>query len=78
MSMSKRRESPQEELWVQTQALPQASGLGQARQRLRAEYTERSFAHLYETGGMRRTHLWVRRIYPSDCVFMVVHSILVC
>ena len=30
---------------------------GQALQRLRAEYTERSFAHLYRTGGMRRTHL---------------------
>ena len=30
---------------------------GQALQRLRAEYTERSFAHTYETGGMRRTHL---------------------
>ena len=29
----------------------------QALQRLRVEYTERSFAHAYETGGMRRTHL---------------------
>ena len=26
-------------------------------QRLRGELTERSFAHLYETGGMRRVHL---------------------
>ena len=25
--------------------------------RRRGEYIERSFAHLYETGGMRRTHL---------------------
>jgi hypothetical protein len=24
---------------------------------LRSELTERSFAHLYETGGMRRVHL---------------------
>ena len=30
---------------------------GQRLQRLRAEYVERSFAHAYETGGMRRTHL---------------------
>ena len=27
------------------------------RQKLRCELTERSFAHLYETGGMRRVHL---------------------
>jgi hypothetical protein len=25
--------------------------------RRRGEYIERSFAHLYDTGGMRRTHL---------------------
>ena len=25
--------------------------------RRRGEYVERSFAHLYDTGGMRRTHL---------------------
>ena len=30
---------------------------GRALQRLRAEYTERSFAHAYESGGLRRTHL---------------------
>jgi transposase len=30
---------------------------GKALQRLRSELVERSFAHLYETGGMRRTHL---------------------
>ena len=30
---------------------------GKALQRLRSEYVERSFAHLYETGNMRRTHL---------------------
>jgi transposase len=30
---------------------------GQDLQKLRSELTERSFAHLYETGGMRRTHL---------------------
>ena len=30
---------------------------GQDLQKLRSERTERSFAHLYETGGMRRTHL---------------------
>jgi transposase len=30
---------------------------GKQLQKLRSELTERSFAHLYETGGMRRTHL---------------------
>ena len=30
---------------------------GKALQRLRSEHVERSFAHMYETGGMRRTHL---------------------
>jgi transposase len=30
-------------------------------QKLRSELTERSFAHLYETGGMRRVHLQGRK-----------------
>lgn len=30
---------------------------GKALLRLRGEFVERSFAHVYETGGMRRTHL---------------------
>jgi transposase len=30
---------------------------GKDLQKLRTELTERSFAHMYETGGMRRTHL---------------------
>ncbi|MGH8524745.1 MAG: transposase [Gammaproteobacteria bacterium] len=30
---------------------------GRDLQKLRTELTERSFAHMYETGGMRRTHL---------------------
>lgn len=30
---------------------------GQRLQRMRGEKVERSFAHMYETGGMRRTHL---------------------
>ncbi len=33
---------------------------GQHLQRLRGERVERSFAHMYETGGMRRTHLRCR------------------
>ena len=42
---------------------------GKALQRLRAEYTERSFAHTYETGGMRRTHLRGRaNIYKRLCI----------
>jgi hypothetical protein len=30
-------------------------------QKLRSELTERTFAHLYETGGMRRVHLQGRQ-----------------
>jgi transposase len=30
---------------------------GKQLQKARSELVERSFAHLYETGGMRRTHL---------------------
>jgi transposase len=30
---------------------------GQRLMRCRGEYVERSFAHVYDTGGMRRTHL---------------------
>ncbi len=42
---------------------------GQALQRLRAEYTERSFAHAYETGAMRRTHLRGQdKIYKRLCI----------
>src|ERR1700730_10866174 len=33
---------------------------GKDLQKLRSELTERSFAHMYETGGMRRTHLQKR------------------
>jgi transposase len=33
--------------------------------RRREEFLERSFAHAYETGGMRRTHLRGRRIFSS-------------
>jgi len=33
---------------------------GQDLQKLRSELMERSFAHMYETGGMRRTHLRLR------------------
>ncbi len=42
---------------------------GQALQRRRAEYTERSFAHTYESGGMRRTHLrGHEKIYKRLCI----------
>ena len=33
------------------------TGRGKRLQKWRSELTERSFAHLYETGGMRRVHL---------------------
>ena len=32
-------------------------GRGKRLLRRRGEYLERSFAHVYDTGGMRRTHL---------------------
>ncbi len=38
-------------------------------ERLRAEHVERSFAHTYETGGMRRTHLRGHtNIYKRLCI----------
>jgi len=39
------------------------------RRRIRGEKPERSFAHLYETGGMRRVHLRRHRIFSSVCWF---------
>jgi transposase len=39
--------------------------------RRRAEYVERSFAHLYETGAMRRTHL---RGHPNILKRLLVHA----
>ena len=42
---------------------------GKRLQRLRAEFAERSFAHTYETGGMRRTHLRGHtNIYKRLCI----------
>ena len=42
---------------------------GKRLQRLRAEHVERSFAHTYETGGMRRTHLRGHtNIYKRLCI----------
>jgi transposase len=35
--------------------------------RRRGEFLERSFAHAYETGGMRRTHLRGEKIFSSVC-----------
>ena len=39
--------------------------------RLRGERVERSFAHLYETGGMRRTHL---RGHPNILKRLLIHA----
>ncbi len=36
---------------------PDRGGRGKRLQKVRSELTERSFAHMYETGGMRRVHL---------------------
>jgi transposase len=35
-------------------------------QKLRSELTERTFAHLYETGGMRRVHLQGRKKHKAS------------
>src|SRR5574341_316969 len=44
---------------------------GRRMHRLRGERTERPFAHLYETGGMRRTHL---RGHPNILKRLLIHS----
>ena len=45
---------------------------GKALLRLRGEFLERPFAHLYETGGMRRIHL---RGHPNiEVVLTAGHS----
>jgi len=45
---------------------------GKDLQKLRAELTERSFAHMYETGGMRRTHLQKRNNILKRLLFHAV------
>ena len=44
---------------------------GQQLLRRRGEYLERSFAHVYDTGGMRRTHL---RGHPNILKRLLVHA----
>jgi transposase len=44
---------------------------GKRLMRRRGEYVERSFAHMYETGGMRRTHL---RGHPNILKRLLVHA----
>jgi len=44
---------------------------GQRLHRLRGELSERPFAHLYETGGLRRTHL---RGHPNILKRLLIHS----
>ena len=41
-------------------------------QKLRSELTERSFAHMYETGGLRRTHLRKRNNILKRLLFHAV------
>jgi transposase len=45
---------------------------GKDLQKLRSELTERSFAHMYETGGMRRTHLQKRNNILKRLLFHAV------
>jgi transposase len=45
---------------------------GRDLQKLRSELTERSFAHMYETGGMRRTHLRKRNNILKRLLFHAV------
>lgn len=44
---------------------------GKRLMRRRGEYVERSFAHLYDTGGMRRTHL---RGHPNILKRLLIHA----
>jgi transposase len=45
---------------------------GKQLQKLRSELTERNFAHLYETGGMRRTHLRKRNNILKRLLFHAI------
>jgi transposase len=45
---------------------------GKDLQKLRSELAERSFAHMYETGGMRRTHLQKRNNILKRLLFHAV------
>ncbi len=45
---------------------------GKQLQKLRSELTERSFAHMYETGGMRRTHLRKRNNILKRLLFHAI------
>jgi len=45
-------------------------GRGQKLRKKRAEYVERTFAHCYDTGGMRRTHL---REHPNILKRLLIH-----
>ena len=45
---------------------------GKQLQKLRSELTERHFAHMYETGGMRRTHLRKRNNILKRLLFHAV------
>lgn len=49
-----------------------SGGRGKDLQKLRSELTERSFAHMYETGGMRRTHLQKRNNILKRLLFHAV------
>ena len=46
-------------------------GRGKRLMRRRGEYVERSFAHVYDTGGMRRTHL---RGHPNILKRLLIHA----
>ena len=45
-------------------------GRGQKLGKKRCEYVERTFAHCYDTGGMRRTHL---REHPNILKRLLIH-----
>ena len=45
-------------------------GRGQTLRKKRSEYVERTFAHCYDTGGMRRTHL---REHPNILKRLLIH-----
>ena len=51
---------------------------GQSLRRKRGEFLERAFAHLFETGGMRRLFYEADKTFSNVCSFTCVDSTSVC
>ncbi len=64
----KRKTAARDAIYANRRRMGRAKG--QALQRRRGELIERGFAHCYETGGMRRTHL---RHHPNILKRLLIH-----